>query len=418
MMDTKQYIESLGKSAAQAKYEAAVLSDEKKNEALFKIAEALEKNCAYILSENKKDIEAGRENAMPEAMIDRLSLSEERIAGMAQGVRDIAKLGDPVGEVLNTVERPNGLVIKKVRVPMGVIGIIFESRPNVTSDAAAICLKAGSAVILRGGKDAINSNTAIVKVMRQALKDCALNENLICFVEDTSRESSGELMRLKKYVDLLIPRGGAGLINNVLENAKVPVIQTGTGNCHAYVDKYADFNMALDIIFNAKTSRVSVCNALESVVIHKDIAGEFLPLMVKKLSEKNVEIVGDDTARAASEKIRGASEEDYYTEFLDYKLSVKTVSDVKEAIEWINEHSTMHSEVIITESRENASLFLTQVDSSSVYHNASTRFTDGGEFGLGAEIGISTQKLHARGPMGIEEITSYKYVIYGNGQVR
>ena len=417
-MDTKQYIESLGKSAAQAKYEAAVLSDEKKNEALFKIADALEKNCEYILSENKKDIEAGRKNAMPESMIDRLSLSEERIAGMAQGVRDIAKLADPVGEVLSTLERPNGLLIKKVRVPMGVIGIIFESRPNVTSDAAAICLKAGSAVILRGGKDAINSNTAIVKVMRQALKECELNENLICFVEDTSRESSGELMRLKKYVDLLIPRGGAGLINNVLENAKVPVIQTGTGNCHAYIDKEANFDMALNIVFNAKTSRVSVCNALESVVIHKDIANDFLPLMANKLAEKDVEIVGDETARLASDKIGVASDEDYYIEYLGYKISVKTVSDVSEAIEWINEHSTMHSEVIITENEKTASLFLTQVDSSSVYHNASTRFTDGGEFGLGAEIGISTQKLHARGPMGIEEITSYKYVIYGNGQVR
>ena len=417
-MDTKAYIENLGKSASAAKYEAAVLSDEKKNEALEKIAAALISNSEYILSENKKDIEAGRSNGMPEAMIDRLSLSEERIAGMAQGVRDIAKLKDPVGEVLSTVERPNGLIIKKVRVPMGVIGIIFESRPNVTSDAAAICLKAGSAVILRGGKDAINSNTAIVKVMRKALKECNLNENLICFVEDTSRESSGELMRLKKYVDLLIPRGGAGLINNVLENAKVPVIQTGTGNCHAYVDKEANFDMALDIIFNAKTSRVSVCNALESVVIHKEIAKEFLPLMVKRLKEKDVEIVGDETACAVCPEIAAASDEDYYTEFLDYKLSVKTVSDVNEAIEWINEHSTMHSEVIITENEQTAKLFLTQVDSSSVYHNASTRFTDGGEFGLGAEIGISTQKLHARGPMGIEEITSYKYVIYGNGQVR
>ena len=417
-MDTKAYIENLGKSASAAKYEAAVLSDEKKNEALEKIAAALISNSEYILSENKKDIEAGRSNGMPEAMIDRLSLSEERIAGMAQGVRDIAKLKDPVGEVLSTVERPNGLIIKKVRVPMGVIGIIFESRPNVTSDAAAICLKAGSAVILRGGKDAINSNTAIVKVMRKALKECNLNENLICFVEDTSRESSGELMRLKKYVDLLIPRGGAGLINNVLENAKVPVIQTGTGNCHAYVDKEANFDMALDIIFNAKTSRVSVCNALESVVIHKDIAKEFLPLMVNRLKEKDVEIVGDETACAVCPEIAAASDEDYYTEFLDYKLSVKTVSDVNEAIEWINEHSTMHSEVIITENEQTAKLFLTQVDSSSVYHNASTRFTDGGEFGLGAEIGISTQKLHARGPMGIEEITSYKYVIYGNGQVR
>lgn len=417
-MNTKQYIENLGKNAAAAKYEAAVLSEEKKNEALLRIADALSQNSEYILSENKKDIDEGRKNAMSESIIDRLSLSRERIAGMAQGVKDIAKLKDPVGEVLGTTERPNGLIIKKVRVPMGVIGIIFESRPNVTSDAAAICLKAGSAVILRGGKDAINSNTAIVKVMRKALKECGLNEDLICFVEDTSRESSAELMRLKKYVDLLIPRGGAGLIKNVTENAVVPVIQTGTGNCHAYVDKDADFNMALEIIFNAKTSRVSVCNALESVVIHKDIIREFLPLMAEKLAEKGVEIVGDKTAASICSQIGKASEEDYYTEYLDYKLSVKTVGSTSEAIEWINEHSTMHSEVIITENEQNAKLFLTQVDSSSVYHNASTRFTDGGEFGLGAEIGISTQKLHARGPMGIEEITSYKYVIYGNGQVR
>lgn len=416
-MTTKEYIEALGKRAAAAKYEAAVLSEEQKNKALTKIADALIENTDYIIKENKKDIEEGKKNSMPASIIDRLALSPERIEGMAQGVRDIVKLNDPVGEVLSTHTRPNGLVIKKVRVPMGVIGIIFEARPNVTSDAAAICLKAGSAVILRGGKDAIFSNTAIVGVMKKALKECDLSEDLICFVEDTSRESSNEMLRLNKYIDLLIPRGGAGLIKNVVENATVPVIQTGTGNCHAYVDKAANFDMALDIIYNAKTSRVSVCNALESIVLHSDIADEFLPLLVKKFAGK-VEIFGDERAKKICPEINEATQKDFYTEYLDYKVSIKILDSAEQAIKWINEHSTMHSEVIITDDEKTAEMFLTQVDSSSVYHNASTRFTDGGEFGLGAEIGISTQKLHARGPMGIEEITSYKYIISGNGQIR
>ena len=412
-MTTQEYLISLGEKAKQAKTELALLSAEQKNAALLAIADTLLAETPAILAANNLDTEAAREKGTSESMIDRLTLDEARIAAMAQGVRDIAALPDPIGEVLETVVRPNGLQIQKVRVPMGVIGIIFESRPNVTSDAAAICLKAGSAVILRGGKEAIHSNTAIVAAMKKGL-----NENMIGFVEDTTRESSNALIGLNGYIDLLIPRGGAGLISNVVQHATVPVIQTGTGNCHAYVHESADFDMALGIIYNGKTSRPSVCNALESVVIDTSIAQNFLPLLVQKLSEKEVQIVGDETACRICPEIKPASEKDYYTEFLDYKLSVKTVNGVAEAIAWVNEHSTMHSEVIIAEDKAAAEQFLTLVDSSSVYHNASTRFTDGGEFGLGAEIGISTQKLHARGPMGIKEITSYKYIIKGEGQVR
>lgn len=417
-METKAYMQALGQKAKQAKKSMALLGEAEKNAALQAIAAGLLADCGTILQANKLDIDAARANGTSESMIDRLSLSEARIAGMAQGVKDIAALPDPVGEVLETIERPNGLHIEKVRVPMGVIGIIFESRPNVTSDAAAICLKAGSVVMLRGGKEAIHSNTAIVASMKKALAEAGLDEDMICFVEDTSRESSNEMIALSDYIDLLIPRGGAGLINNVVQNATVPVIQTGTGNCHAYVHESADFAMALDIIENGKTSRPSVCNALESVVIDKSIAPAFLPQLAQRLAAKNVVMVGDSAAQAASDNIGAASDEDYYTEFLDYKISIKTVEGVQQAVDWVNEHSTMHSEVIIAEDTAAAALFLKLVDSSSVYHNASTRFTDGGEFGLGAEIGISTQKLHARGPMGIREITSYKYIIQGEGQVR
>ncbi|MBR0413594.1 MAG: glutamate-5-semialdehyde dehydrogenase [Clostridia bacterium] len=417
-METKAYMQALGQKAKQAKKSMALLGEAEKNAALQAIAAGLLADCDAILQANSKDIAAARANGTSDSMIDRLSLSEARIAGMAQGVKDIAALPDPVGEVLETTTRPNGLHIQKVRVPMGVIGIIFESRPNVTSDAAAICLKAGSVVMLRGGKEAIHSNTAIVASMKKALAAAGLDEDMICFVEDTSRQSSNEMIALSDYIDLLIPRGGAGLINNVVQNATVPVIQTGTGNCHAYVHESADFAMALDIIENGKTSRPSVCNALESVVIDKRIAPAFLPLLAERLAAKNVVMVGDSAAQAACESIGAASDEDYYTEFLDYKISIKTVEGVQEAVDWVNEHSTMHSEVIIAEDAAAAELFLKLVDSSSVYHNASTRFTDGGEFGLGAEIGISTQKLHARGPMGIREITSYKYIIQGKGQVR
>ena len=417
-MDTKQYIESLGRKAKKAKAAAARLSESEKNAALEAIAAGLIADTDFILAQNRLDIDAARASGIAASMIDRLLLTADRVAAMAQGVRDVAKLPDPIGEVLETTERPNGLIIKKLRVPMGVIGIIYEARPNVTSDAAAICLKAGSAVMLRGGKEAIHSNAAIAGVMQKALRAQGLDENLICFVEDTTRESSNEMIALTASIDLLIPRGGAGLIANVVNNAKVPVIQTGTGNCHAYVHESADFEMALDIIFNAKTSRVSVCNALESVVVDRSIAADFLPKMAAKLAEKDVVIVGDAESRAICPSFGAASDADYYTEFLDYKLSVKILDGVEAAVEWINEHSTMHSEVIIAEDAAAAQTFLKLVDSSSVYHNASTRFTDGGEFGLGAEIGISTQKLHARGPMGIREITSYKYIIEGKGQVR
>ena len=417
-METKAYVQNLGAKAKKAKRSMALLSAAEKNAALEAIAAGLVADCEVILQANARDIAAARERGTSESMIDRLRLDEARIAAMAQGVRDIAALPDPVGEVLETIERPNGLLIKKVRVPMGVIGIIFESRPNVTSDAAAICLKAGSVVMLRGGKEAIHSNTAIVASMKKALAAAGLDEDIICFVEDTSRESANEMIALNGAIDLLIPRGGAGLIANVVKNATVPVIQTGTGNCHAYVHRSADFEMALDIIDNGKTSRPSVCNALESVVVDTAIAPRFLPLLVERLQKKKVCFVGDEAAASICPVIAPASEADYYTEFLDYKISVKTVSGVEEAIAWVNEHSTMHSEVIIAQDAAAAAAFLKLVDSSSVYHNASTRFTDGGEFGLGAEIGISTQKLHARGPMGIREITSYKYIIEGKGQVR
>lgn len=417
-MNTHDYIENIGKLSADAKKQIAVLSLEQKNNALLAIAKFLRDDAEKILKANEEDVAFARENGISDAMIDRLSLSHERIEGMAKGTEDVAKLPDPIGKELNRIERPNGIVIRKIRVPMGVIGIIFEARPNVTSDSAALCLKAGSAVILRGGKSALKSNTAIVKSMKNALKSVGLNDNIISFVEDTSRESADEMMRLTKHIDCLIPRGGAGLINSVVKNATVPVIKTGTGNCHAYIDEFADSEKAVNIIVNAKCSRVSVCNALESIVIHKSVIKKILPQVVDALISEGVEIFGDDESIAVCPEIKKASEEDFYTEYLDYKISVKTVGSSDEAIDWINEHSTMHSETIITEDSETAAKFLQSVDSSSVYHNVSTRFTDGGEFGLGAEIGISTQKLHARGPMGLEEIATYKYVITGNGQTR
>lgn len=417
-MNTAEYIEELGRRAYHAKRTAALLSTEQKNSALKCMADELCKNTSFILAENEKDILNAENNGISSVMTDRLALSAKRISDMADGMRDIAMLPDPIGKVLSEFTRPNGLLIKKVRIPMGVIGIIYEARPNVTSDAAALCLKAGSAVILRGGKEAVHSNSAIVKTMRGALEKLGIEKDIITFVEDTSRESSNYMITLDSYIDLLIPRGGHGLIANVVKNATVPVIKTGTGNCHAYVDEYADFDKAANIIFNAKTSRVSVCNALESVVIHKKVLNDFLPLMVKRLAEKNVRIFGDEECVKICPEIEPATDEDYYTEYLDYKISVKSVENITQAIEWINEHSTQHSEVIITEDEINAERFLREIDSSSVYSNASTRFTDGGEFGLGAEIGISTQKLHARGPMGLEEITSYKYIISGNGQIR
>ncbi len=390
-----------------------------KNEALENISKALVENADYIIEQNSIDIKNGKENGLSDAMIDRLRLDKDRINGIAKGVDEIVAMPDPVAKVLSGNKLSNGLDISKVTVPLGVIGIIFESRPNVTADAAALCLKAGNCVILRGGKEAINSNKAIVKVMREAIEKAGLPADCINLVEDTTRQSSIELMGLTEYLDVLIPRGGAGLIRAVVENAKVPVIETGVGNCHAFVDESADIEMASNIVFNAKTSRVSVCNALETLLVHEKIAEKALPAIYDRLKEKNVEIRGCEKTKAIlGDCVKNALEEDYATEFLDYIISVKVVKDLDEAIDHIAKYSSGHSETIITESFKNAESFLNRVDSSAVYVNASTRFTDGGQFGLGAEIGISTQKLHARGPMGLENLVSTKYVIRGEGQIR
>ena len=375
-------------------------------------------NTDKIIEANKVDLENGEKNGMAKSMLDRLKLDKERIEGMAKGVLDVATLPEPVGRILSATERPNGLRIEKVSTPIGVIAVIFEARPNVTSDAAALCLKSGNTVILRGGKEAINSNKTIAKVMRQAVKEAGMPEDVIQLVEDTSRESANELMKMNEYVDVLIPRGGAGLIQAVVKNATVPVIETGVGNCHIYIDKNADLKKAVDIVFNAKTSRPSVCNAAESLLIHKDIAKEALVAIKNKLDEKEVTLVGDSKAREIIPDMEKATDADWATEYLDYKMSVKIVDSVEEAIDHIYKYSTGHSECIVTENAGTAEKFMNQVDSAAVYLNASTRFTDGGEFGFGAEIGISTQKLHARGPIGLPELQSFKYKIYGNGQIR
>ena len=408
----------LGKAAVAAKYKMQLLDTDTKNKALLQIASALVAGESYILSENAKDIEKGEKNGMHPGMIDRLRLSSDRIKAMAEGLEQVAKLPDPIHEVLSTTTRPNGLVIKKVRVPLGVIGIIYESRPNVTADAFGLCFKSGNAVILKGGSDAIHSNIAVTKVIRDALESENLDANAIQLIEDTNRETTQKFMRLDQYVDVLIPRGSAGLIRAVVQNSTIPVIETGSGNCHIYVDKDADFNKAIPIIINAKTQRIGVCNACESLVVHKDIEKEFLPLLEKALKEKQVEIRTDKDAGQFIKDYTLATEEDFATEYLDYIISVKTVSSVEEAIEHINAHNTKHSEAIITENKEAAEKFKAGVDAACVYVNASTRFTDGFEFGFGAEIGISTQKLHARGPMGLNELTSYQYQIEGDGQIR
>ena len=399
-------LERLGINAKEAEKTLMVASSEKKNQALKKIAEGLIENTDKIIEANKVDLENGEKNGMAKSMLDRLKLDKERT------------LPEPVGRILSATERPNGLRIEKVSTPIGVIAVIFEARPNVTSDAAALCLKSGNTVILRGGKEAINSNKTIAKVMRQAVKEAGMPEDVIQLVEDTSRESANELMKMNEYVDVLIPRGGAGLIQAVVKNATVPVIETGVGNCHIYIDKNADLKKAVDIVFNAKTSRPSVCNAAESLLIHKDIAKEALVAIKNKLDEKDVTLVGDSKAREIIPDMEKATDADWATEYLDYKMSVKIVDSVEEAIDHIYKYSTGHSECIVTENAGTAEKFMNQVDSAAVYLNASTRFTDGGEFGFGAEIGISTQKLHARGPIGLPELQSFKYKIYGDGQIR
>lgn len=410
-------LEMLCEKAAKAKYKVQRLSEEEKNQALRAVADRLLKEKGTILSENEKDLEAGRKKGMHPGLLDRLALTEDRIKGMAEGLLQIAELPDPIGELMETFERPNGLHIEKRRVPMGVIGIIYESRPNVTADAFGLCFKSGNAVILKGGSDAICSNKAITQVIRDALEECGIVKEAISLIADTDRQVTLAFMKMKQYVDLLIPRGGAGLIRSVVENSTIPVIETGTGNCHIYVDEDADLAKAVPIIINAKTQRIGVCNACESLVIHEKIREAFLPELKKALDEKKVEIRGDEKTREVI-NCTPATEEDFATEYLDYILSVKTVKSVNEAIEHINRYSTRHSEAIITENSEHAGIFLKEVDAACVYVNASTRFTDGFEFGFGAEIGISTQKLHARGPMGLRELTSYKYEITGNGQIR
>lgn len=413
------YIETLGANAKASEKALRCASTQEKNNALAAIASAIEENTDNILAANAKDLEAAKENGISPVMQDRLRLTAERIKGIADGVRDVIKLEDPVGSADFCSVRPNGMRITKVRVPLGVIGIIFESRPNVTVDAAVLCLKAGNVVILRGGKEAYNSNNILCRIMRDAIASCGFPADAVQFVDDTTREVTTQLMKCSKYLDVLIPRGGAGLIRAVKENASVPVIETGVGNCHVYVDESADPDMAVNIVDNGKTQRPSVCNAVESLLVHEKAADKILPLIKKRLDEHNVELRGcKRTAEILGECVVPATEDDYAAEFLDYIISVKVVSGIDEAIEHISRYSTGHSECIVTNDLANAEKFKNEVDSAAVYVNASTRFTDGGMFGFGAEIGISTQKLHARGPMGLRELTSMKYLIDGNGQIR
>ncbi len=413
------YIETLGANAKASEKALRCASTSEKDKALSAIAEALENRTEEILSANEKDLAAAEENGMSAAMQDRLRLTKERIKGISDGVRDVIKLDDPIGSADSGSVRPNGMRITKVRVPLGVIGIIFESRPNVTVDAAVLCLKAGNVVILRGGKEAYNSNKTLCNIMREAITSCGFPTDAIQFVDDTTREVTTQFMKCNRYLDVLIPRGGAGLIRAVKENASVPVIETGVGNCHVFVDETADLEMAVNIVDNGKTQRPSVCNAVESLLVHEKIADKALPLIKKRLDEHNVEFRGcEKTAAILGECVVPATEEDYATEFLDYIISVKVVSGIDEAIEHISKYSTGHSECIVTNSLAYAEKFKNEIDAAAVYVNASTRFTDGGMFGFGAEIGISTQKLHARGPMGLRELTSMKYLIDGNGQIR
>lgn len=413
------YIESIGRRAKLAASWVAMLSTKQKNNALLHMADRLTEHISQILVANAKDLADARENGIAEVMVDRLMLNEDRVKGIADAIRHVVELDDPVGYIDNGYKQPSGLSIVKTRVPLGVVGIIYESRPNVTVDAAALCIKSGNVAVLRGGKEAINTNKALADIMRKALTEKDIPEDMVLFVEDTSREVSTQMMKLNGYLDVLIPRGGAGLIQAVVNHATVPVIETGVGNCHVYVDHSADLEMAVSIVNNAKTSRPSVCNACESLLVHKEIAQVFLPLIQAKMNEHNVVILGcEKTRRILGNGIALATEEDYATEFLDYKISVKVVEDVYEAIDHINRYSTKHSECIVTNDLADSERFTACVDAAAVYVNASTRFTDGGEFGLGAEIGISTQKLHARGPMGLKELTTIKYIVHGNGQIK
>ena len=407
-----------GRKAQEASTQLAMLATEKKKEALLHIAKLLRASTEEILAANAKDVEKAIEKGVKDSLVDRLRLTEARIDAMAEGLEQITELEDPVGTVLAQWKRPNGLRIRKIRVPFGVIGIIYESRPNVTVDAFGLCFMSGNAVILKGGSDAVTSNLALGAILRRGLADCGITEDAVYVVEATDRETTKQLMRLNQFVDVLIPRGSANLINTVLENSTIPVIETGTGNCHIYVDVKADLKKAIDIIINAKTQRMGVCNACESLVVHREIAVKFLPMLAEALAPYNIDIRADEEARAVVGSFSEATEEDFGTEYLDRIISVKTVGSVEEAIAHINRYHTKHSDAIITRDCKAADLFLRAVDSACVYVNASTRFTDGFEFGFGAEIGISTQKLHARGPMGLAELTSYKYQVVGNGQVR
>lgn len=413
------YIQNLGIKAKSVEPFIAAASSNIKNEALAAISRALIDNAALIISENEKDLQAAKENGMSEALQDRLKLDESRIAGIAKGIDELIAMDDPIGQIIDGFTRPNGLRITKTRVPLGVIGIIFESRPNVTVDAAALCLKAGNVVILKGGKEAIYSNVCLGKIMREALESCSLPSDIIQVVENTSRETTNELMKLNGYVDVLIPRGSAKLIQAVVTTATVPVIETGAGNCHVYVDESADLNMAANITDNAKTQRPSVCNAIESLLVHKSVAAEFLPIISERFKSHNVKIYGcEKTIAILGNSVTKATDAEYAKEFNDYIIAVKVVDSIDEAIAHIRKYSTRHSECIVTKSLDAARKFQLEVDAAAVYVNASTRFTDGGEFGFGAEIGISTQKLHARGPMGLTELTTAKYLIDGSGQIR
>lgn len=411
-------LEIMGQRAKEASRIIAKLGSAAKNDALIAVARELEAHADEIKKANSIDLDAAHKNGMKPALIDRLALTDSRIEGMAEGLRQLASLEDPIGEITSMKTRPNGLMIGYKRVPLGVVGIIYESRPNVTVDAFGLTFKSGNAVILRGGSDSINSNLKLVEIIRGSLAKSGLCEDAVLLISDTDRKYVNELMKMNDYVDVIIPRGGAGLIKNVVNNSTVPVIETGTGNCHIYVHDDADFDMACDIIYNAKTQRIGVCNACESLVVHKNIADKFIPMVVDRLKEKNVEVRGDETACAVDSRIVPADEEDWGKEYLDYIISLKTVSSLEEAIEHINKYNTGHSEAIITNDYNSSKKFLDEIDAAAVYVNASTRFTDGFEFGFGAEIGISTQKIHARGPMGLKALTTGKYIILGDGQVR